>query len=255
MVIAEQPTYILQPWKLSAHFTDKDGKADIASSNGHVFSKSHHILLNGLGKETVKLYSLGKPKTKGIEEKTITIVDDLNNRKMTHTILLPICQDTNISFYPQNATFIAHSKTNNLIKSSKFYFEKGNITEKTSQIKSSSNALVFYCQNKKNFNKVSLEQVYMQLIPNEKRKLLITVQIKSLKNITLDTYIEPTKIQESYENAFWSIQPLSPKHKPSVEVDKDIKEKLKNFNKQLPEGNEHTQVLFDYVLRAVELSE
>lgn len=255
MVIAEQPTYILQPWKLSAHFTDKDGKADIASTNGYVFSKSHHILLNGLGKETVKLYSLGKPKTKGIKERTVTIVDDLNNRKMIQTIPLPICQDTNISFYPQTATFIANSKTNNLIKSSKFYFEKGNMTEKNSQLKSRYGELVFYCQNQNNINKVSLAQVHMQPIPNEKRKLLITIKVTSLKNITLDTYIEPTKIQETYEEVLWSTQSLSAKNKPSVDVDKDIKEKLKNFNKQLPEGNEHTQALFDYVLRAVELNE
>ena len=254
MVIAEQPSYIFTPWKLSAHFTDQEGKADIASDNGHVFSKSHHILLNGLEKETVKLYSLGKPKTKGIKEKTISIVDDLNNRKMTHAIFLPICKDTNISFYPQNGTFLANSENENLIRSSKFHFEKGNIAEKSSQLKSLYGELVFYCQTNNNFNKVSLKQLSLQPIPNQKRKLLITIKITSLKNTTLDTYIEPTQIKKIDEKTFRT-RPLSEKYKPSIKTDKDIKEKLKNFNKELPEGNEHTQVLFDYVLRAVELNE
>ena len=78
------------------------------------------------------------------------------------------------------------------------------------------------------------------------------IQVGSLENISLDTYIEPSTIEPMNKHTFY-IRSLSKEHKPSISADKNIREKLKNFNKELPEGNEHTQALFDYVLKAVEL--
>jgi len=251
LVISEQPKYIMQSWKLSSHFTDKEGKAEVVSDRGYVFSKSHHIRNKGYLKDKTTLYSLGKPKTKGIKTKTIKIIDDLNNRKKVHVYPLNTCQGVTISFYPQSGTFIANSKSKNLIPSSKFYFEKGDIKNRATQLKSSYSELSFYCENSKNFSKIVLN-VGVKPIFNEKRKMQIFINLTYLENISLDTYIEPTEVRPITRNAFY-IRNLSQKDKPSVSADKDIAEKLKGFNKKLPEGNEHTQALFDYVLRAVEL--
>lgn len=252
LVISEQQKYIMQSWKLSAHFTDKEGKADVVSDRGYVFSKAHHILVDNYLKETIKLYSLGHKKTIGIKEKTITLIDDLDNRKKTQRVPLSICKDSTVSFSPSNATFIVNSKTKSLIPSTKFYFEKGNASDKHSQLISTYGRLAFYCQNKNKFNKIYLKFLGIRPILSERRKLLMPIHVSSLENTSLDTYIEPSVIEPMNKDTFY-IRSLSKKNKPSISADKNINEKLKNFNKELPEGNEHTQALFDYVLRAVEL--
>lgn len=250
LVITEQPKYIMQSWKLYAYFTDKNGKAKITTDSGQVFSKTYHPLINKHLPETVNLYSVKRNKTENIKKESTLIEYDPKGEKKAYAIPLNSCKDVQLTFYPQRSEFIVKSKQKSLIESKSFYFATGDIGQRHSMLKSKYSRLDFYCKNGNSFNKNSIALKAIQLFPIGKFKVIKT----HVDNISLDTPLEPQKIELANKNSFY-IRELTPSHKPEVSTSKNFKEKLKGFNEQMVGGNQYTQELFDYLLRAVELSE
>jgi hypothetical protein len=81
-----------------------------------------------------------------------------------------------------------------------------------------------------------------------------SVVTMSVANVSLDRPLEPQKIELANENNFY-VRELTTSNKPKVSTSKNFKEKIKGFNEQMVGGNQYTQELFDYVLKAVELLE
>ena len=250
LVITQQQRYIMQPWKLYAYFTDENGKTKVATNYGQVFSKGNHPLIDKHLPETVKLYRVKKAKTKNIKKESTVINHDLKGEKQAYAIPFNSCKDVNLTFYPRGSEFIVQSKRNNLIESKSFYFATGDISQKRSMLKSSYQRLDFYCQEGNSFNKNSITFEVIQHFPIGKFRVIKT----QVANVSLDTPLEPSKVEEAKERSFYA-RKLTASSKPTVSTSKNFKEKLKGFNEQIAGGNQYTKKLFDYVLRAVELSE
>jgi len=246
LVITEQPRYILQSWELDAQFSDAKGEAKIATDYGSIFSKLYHPIINTYLPSVTTLYKVDK-ETLNVKQKSFFIPYEIG--KKVYTIPLSTCPNIQVELIPHSSKFVVSSQRNILIESQSFYFKTGEKGKKVSSLNSTYPIFSFYCQNPKGFSKIGLKLNTLALYPVPKW----SVDIKEIKEVSLSTVIKP-KVKTAESNSFYFMRKLSSEYKPKVYTSPNIKERLKGFNDEIVGGNIYTQELFDYVLRADELS-
>jgi hypothetical protein len=246
LVVTEQSVYIMQPWKLDAHFSDAKGEVKIATDSGSVFSESYHPLINAHLNRVTTLYKVDK-ETLNIKQKSFFVPYEMG--KKLYAVPLSVCQNVQVKLIPHESKFVVSSQGNTLIESQNFYFKKGEMGKKVSSLTSTYPMLSFYCQSPKGFSKVGLKlnTITHQPVPKW------SVDIKEIKGVSLSTIIKP-KVRTAEKDSFYMIRELTPESKPKVSTSPNIKERLKGFNDKIVGGNIYTQELFDYVLQADALS-
>jgi len=242
LVVTEQSVYIMQPWKLDAHFSDSKGEVKIATDSGSVFSESYYPLINTHLNRVTTLYKVDK-ETLNVKQKSFFVPYEVG--KKVYTIPLSVCQNVQVKLIPHRSQFVVSSQGNTLIETQGFYFKKGEMGKMVSSLTSTYPTLSFYCQSPKGFSKVGLKLNTITHYPVAKW----SVGIKEIKDVSLSTIIGP-EVRPAEKDSFYMIRELTPNSKPKVSTSPNIKERLKGFNDKIVGGNIYTQELFDYVLQA-----